>query len=208
MTRRILKLLAALAATWAPALAAAAPIDFFQLDGGKDTATVVLVKALRFTGADDPAPPLLTAVYTDFSTGRTGSVAYTHRWALGRGPHGLVLGLGVAGSSYRNEERPSEDETGAALRGQAEAFGPAPGGSYYALLQASTFRDAWLGLLQYTPTGLPVGIEIYRQYQEGYQATTTALRIATGVERWFLRAGVVRTSEEYRPFVGVTFNAF
>ena len=86
--------------------------------------------------------------------------------------------------------------------------GPAPGGSYYGLLQASTFRDAWFGLLQYSPSGLPVGIEIYRQYQEGYQATTTALRFATGVERWFLRAGVVRTSEEYRPFVGITFNGF
>lgn len=208
MTRRILQVLTALAAPLAPALAAAAPIDFFQLDGGKDTATVVLVKALRLSAADNPAPPLVTAVYTDFSTGRTGSIAYTHRWAIGPGPHGLVLGLGAAGSTYRNEERPSEDESGAALRGQAEAFGPAPGGSYYALLQASTFRDAWLGLLQYTPAGLPVGIEIYRQYQEGYQATTTALRFATGIDRWFVRAGVVRTSEEYRPFIGVTFNAF
>ena len=86
--------------------------------------------------------------------------------------------------------------------------GPAPGGSYYALLQASTFRDAWFGLIQYTPGGLPVGLEMYRQYQEGYQATTTALRIKTGIDNWLVRVGAVRTSNEYRQFVGLTFNAF
>jgi hypothetical protein len=192
---------------FAPLLAHAAPVDFFQLDGGKQTATVVLVKALRGLG-DERAPPLVSAVYSWFDSGDTGNVAYTHRWALTPGPHGLVLGLGAAANSYRNRDRPSEDDAGVSLRGQAEVYGPAPGGSYYGLLQASTFRDAWFGLLQYSPSGLPVGIEIYRQYQEGYQATTTALRFATGVERWFLRAGVVRTSEEYRPFVGITFNGF
>lgn len=199
--------------TFAVALAAstagvqAAPLDFFQLDGGKDTATVVLVKALRGFG-DPAAPPLVSAVYSYFSSGDTGNIAYTHRWALVQGTHGFVVGIGAAANSYRNKDRPSEDDTGVSLRGQAEGYGPAPGGSYYALLQASTFRDAWFGLIQYTPRALPVGIEMYRQDQEGYQATTTALRFATGVERWFLRAGVVRTSEEWRPFVGVTFNAF
>jgi hypothetical protein len=188
-------------------LVQAAPIDFLQLDGGKDTATVVVVKALRFS-ADNPAPPLLSAVYSYFSTGDTGAIAYTHRWSVTPGPHGLVLGLGAAGNSYRNKDRPEEDETGVSLRGQAEAFGPAPGGTYYALVQASTFRSAWLGLIQYSPSGLPVGIEMYRQYQEGYQATTTALRFNTGIDNWLVRVGVVRTSEEYRPFVGVTFNAF
>jgi hypothetical protein len=212
VTRRTLNEAAAAAAAVATlavaAPASAAPIDFFQFDAGRDTATVVLVKALRYS-AENPAPPLLTAVYTDFSTGQTGSVGYTHRWAVSpAGPHGLVLGLGAAASTYRNEERPSEDETKAALRGQAEAYGPAPGGGYYALLQASTFRSAWLGLLQYSPAGWPVGIEVMRQYQEGYQATTTALRFNPGIDRWYLRAGVVRTSEEYRPFVGITFNAF
>lgn len=191
----------------APAAAAAAPLDFFQLDGGRDTATVVLVKALRFT-PDAPAPPLLSGVYSDFSTGNTGSVAYTHRWSLTPGPHGFVLGLGAAAHRYRNDERPAENDSGAALRGQAEAFGPAPGGVYYALLQASTFRSAWFGLVQYSPAGWPVGIDLSRQTQEGYQATTTALRFNTGIERWFLRLGVVRTSEEYRPFVGVSFNGF
>lgn len=204
MRKRIAPLLAAVLL---PTAAAAAPIDFFQLDGGRDTATVVLVKALRFA-LDDPAPPLLSAVYSDFSTGSTGAVAYTHRWSLSPGPHGFVLGVGASGHSYRNKERPDEDDTGVALRGQAEAYGPAPGGSYYALVQASTFRDAWFGLLQYSPSGWPVGIEVSRQYQEGYQATTTALRVATGIERWFVRAGVVRTSDEYRPFVGITFNGF
>ena len=119
-----------------------------------------------------------------------------------------MLGLGAAANSFRDKDRPEEDETGVSLRGQAEAYGPAPGGAYYALLQASTFRNAWLGLVQYSPSGLPFGVEMYRQVQEGYQATTTALRFATGVDRWFVRAGVVRTSGEYRPFVGVTFNAF
>lgn len=196
-----------LAACLFPMLVQAAPIDFLQLDGGKDTATVVVVKALRFS-ADNPAPPLLSAVYSYFSTGDTGAIAYTHRWSVTPGPHGLVLGLGAAGNSYRNKDRPEEDETGVSLRGQAEAFGPAPGGTYYALVQASTFRSAWLGLIQYSPSGLPVGIEMYRQYQEGYQATTTALRFNTGIDNWLVRVGVVRTSEEYRPFVGVTFNAF
>jgi hypothetical protein len=191
----------------APALTQAAPIDFMQVDGGKDTATLVLVKALRFS-ADNPAPPLLSAVYSYFSSGDTGNIAYTHRWSVSPGPHAFVLGLGAAANSYRNKDRPDEDETGLSLRGQAEASGPAPGGSYYALLQASTFRDAWFGLIQYTPGGLPVGLEMYRQYQEGYQATTTALRIKTGIDNWLVRVGAVRTSNEYRPFVGLTFNAF
>jgi hypothetical protein len=204
MKKRILQFVAF--AVW-PVLAHAAPLDFFQLDGGKDTATVVLVKALRGFG-DTQAPPLLSAVYSYFSSGDTAAVAYTHRWALTRGPHGLVVGLGAAANSYRNKDQPSEDETGLAVRGQAEAYGPAPAGSYYALLQVSTFRDAWLGLIQYAPEGWPVALEMYRQDQDGYQATTTALRFATGVERWFVRAGVVRTSDEYRPFVGVTFNGF
>ncbi len=190
-----------------PALAHGAPIDFFQLDGGSQTATVVLVKALRFS-ADNPAPPLLSAVYSYFSTGDTASVAYTHRWSLTSGPHGLVAGLGVAGNSYRNRDRPSDDETGVSLRGQVEAYGPAPAGSYYALAQASTFRNAWLGLIQYNPSGLPFGFEMYRQSQEGYQATTTALRFNTGLDNWLFRVGVVYTSNEYRPFVGVAFNAF
>jgi hypothetical protein len=190
-----------------PAFAQAAPIDFVQLDGGKETATLVLVKALRFS-ADNPAPPLLSAVYSYFSSGDTAAVAYTHRWSLSPGPHGFVVGLGAAANSFRDRDRPSEDETGVSLRGQAEAYGPAPGGSYYALLQASTFRDAWLGLIQYTPSGLPVGLEMYRQDQDGYQATTTALRFNTGIDNWLFRVGVVRTNEEYRPFVGVTFNAF
>lgn len=204
MKRRILQCLAV--CLW-PAIGHAAPIDFLQLDGGRETATLVLVKALRFS-ADNPAPPLLSAVYSYFSTGDTAAVAYTHRWSLTPGPHGFVLGLGAAANSFRDKDRPSEDETGVSLRGQAEAYGPVPGGAYYALLQASTFRSAWLGLIQYSPSALPFGIEMYRQVQEGYQATTTALRFATGVDRWFLRAGVVRTSGEYRPFVGVTFNAF
>ena len=202
-----MRILPCLAASLWPMISSAAPVDFFQLDGGKDTATVVLVKALR-SSTDSPAPPLLSAVYSYFSTGGTGAVAYTHRWALTPGPHGLVLGIGAAANSFRDRDDPSEDETGVSLRGQAEAYGPAPAGSYYALLQASTFRDAWLGLIQYAPHGVPVAIEMYRQYQEGYQATTTALRFATGADRWFIRAGVVRTSEEYRPFVGVTFNGF
>ena len=196
-----------LVASLTPALSSAAPIDFFQLDGGSRTATVVLVKALRFS-ADNPAPPLLSAVYSNFSTGDTAAIAYTHRWSLVQGTHGFVVGVGAAANSFRNRDQPNEDETGVSLRGQAEAFGPAPGGSYYGLVQASTFRNAWLGLIQYSPTNVPVGIEMYRQVQEGYQATTTALRVATGIDRWFLRAGVVRTSGEYRPFVGITFNGF
>jgi hypothetical protein len=189
-----------------PLAAQAAPIDFFQLDGGDRTATVVLVKALRFS-ADNPAPPLLSAVYTDFSTGQSGALAYTHRWSLARGTHGFVVGLGAAANTYRSDV-PGDDESGLSLRGQAEAYGPAPAGSYYTLVQASTFRNAWLALIQYQPTGLPVALEMHRQDQEGYQATTTALRIATGIERWFVRVGAVRTSGEYRPFVGVTFNGF
>ena len=204
MRKRVLQCLAA--CLW-PVIGHAAPLDFFQLDGGDKTATVVLVKALRFS-ADNPAPPLLSAVYSYFSSGDTAAIAYTHRWSLSPGPHGFVVGLGAAANSFRNRDIPNEDETGVSLRGQAEAYGPAPAGSYYALLQASTFRNAWLGLVQYVPEGLPVGLEVYRQYQEGYQATTTALRVATGLDRWFLRAGVVRTSGEYRPFVGVTFNGF
>ena len=62
----------------------------------RSTATLVLVKALRFS-ADNPAPPLLSAVYSYFSSGDTGNVAYTHRWSVSPGPHGFVLGLGASG---------------------------------------------------------------------------------------------------------------
>jgi hypothetical protein len=76
-------------------------------------------------------------------------------------------------------------------------------------LQASTFCEAWPGVIQYAPSGLPLGIEMYRQYQQGCQATTTALRFATGLDRRLLRADIVRTREEYRPiFFGVTYDGF
>lgn len=190
-----------------PLAVSAAPVDFFQVDGGEDTATVVLVKALR-SSADNPAPPLLSGVYSRFSSGQSGSVAYTHRWPLARGTHGFVVGLGAGADTYRSRDIPGDSESGVSLRGQAEAYGPAPGGTYYALVQASTFREAWLGLVQYSPSGWPVALELMRQHQETYQATTTALRFASGIDRWFFRVGVVRSEEEYRPFVGLTFNGF
>jgi hypothetical protein len=198
----------ALMAAALPAAVLAQPLDFLQIDAGRRTATLVAVKALRGM-VSPPAPaPLLSAVYSDFSTGHAASVAYTHRWAVVQGTHGVLVGAGVGGNRFRSRDVPADNEEGFSLRGQAEAYGPVVGGSYYALLQASTFRNAWLALVQYAPGGWPVAFEISRQQQVTYQATTSALRFSTGVERWFVRVGVVRAEEEYRPFVGITFNAF
>jgi hypothetical protein len=200
--------LAALIIVLVPATALAQPLDFMQIDAGRRTATLVAVKALRGM-VTHPAPaPLVSAVYTDFSTGNAGSVAYTHRWAVAQGTYGFVVGVGVGANRFRSEDAPQDDESGLSLRAQAESYGPAPAGSYYALVQASTFRNAWFAMLQYAPSQWPVAAEISRQQQVTYQATTTALRFSTGIDRWYLRVGVVRAQEEYRPFVGVTFNAF
>ncbi|MGB2818477.1 MAG: hypothetical protein WBC37_14770 [Burkholderiaceae bacterium] len=119
---------------------------------------------------------------------------------FGQAERALLVQLMLeAANSFRDKDRPGEDESGVSLRGQTEAYDPAAGGADCALLQAPTFREAWPGVIQYAPRGLPLGIEMYRQYQQGYQATTTALRFATGLDRRFLRADIVRTGEEYRP---------
>jgi hypothetical protein len=201
-------MLAALGLAAVPATVPAQPLDFMQIDAGRRTATLVAVKALRGM-VTHPAPaPLVSGVYTDFSTGHAASVAYTHRWAVAQGTYGFVVGVGAGANRFRSKDVPQDDESGLSLRAQAESYGPALAGSYYALVQASTFRNAWLALLQYSPSQWPVAFEISRQQQVTYQATTTALRFSTGFDRWFVRVGVVRAQEEYRPFVGVTFNAF
>jgi hypothetical protein len=87
-------------------------------------------------------------------------------------------------------------------------MGPAPSGSYYALVQASSFRHSWLATAQYSPAGFGISPEWTRYREQDYQATSIGLRVATGVPRWFVRVGVTRAEGRSRPFVGAAYNGF
>jgi hypothetical protein len=187
--------LLALAAAAAPARAGG-PIDFAMLEGSSDSVTAVLVSALGDTRAADPAP-LLTASYTRWSDGQAGGIGIVKRWSFAADAHTVMLG---AGDSY--------SDSALSLRLQAEAFGPAPGGDYYALLQASSFRSGWLASAQYAPAGWPVGFELSHYAETSYNASTATLRIATGIEGWWLRLGAVNDFNGTRALLGISYNGF
>jgi hypothetical protein len=93
-------MLAALGLAAVPATVPAQPLDFMQIDAGRRTATLVAVKALRGM-VTHPAPaPLVSGVYTDFSTGNAASVAYTHRWAVAQGTYGFVSASASAPTAF------------------------------------------------------------------------------------------------------------
>lgn len=200
---------AALAASLAscPAVALAQWLDFGQLDLSEDTRTLVLVQALR-DGRPETPDPLLSAAYTKFPNGSTASAAYTHRWALAQGRHNWLVGAG-AGINHYDSDVDEDDKTGLSARAQTELFGPAPGGSYYALAQFSSFRRAAFASAQYNPANLPVGFELARYRERGYRHTAALARITlTSDRRWFLRLGVLRNEGDNRAFVGIAYNAF
>lgn len=203
---RSLAVSAALAAPLSAALAQV--VDFAQLDASSDSSTLVLVRALPRNETAAPAP-LLSAVATRWSSGEAGALAYVYRWTLVEGAQQWIVGAGAGANWYRSRaEGNASNESALAARVQVEGAGPAPGGSYYALAQASTFRGSWFGLLQYSPSALPVALEWSRYHEDTYQATTVGARVSIGVPNWFVRVGATRADGRTRPFIGVVYNGF
>lgn len=189
-------------------VAAASGVDFAQFDASSESATIVLVKAVQETPAAD-APVLVTASFTRWSDGQAGGVGVVKRWSLWTGDHTALLGAGAGANGYRSRAAGDDSsEVGLSLRLQAEAHGAAPGGAYFALVQASSFRNSWFATLQYDPKPLPVAFELSRYGETSYHATTATLRVATGIDRWSLRLGAVRDTSGSRAVIGVGYNGF
>jgi hypothetical protein len=196
-----------LAAFIIPGTAYAQIVDFAQFDISRDTRTLAIVKALR---DENPQPdPLLTANYTRWSTGSSSSLGYMHRWALTRGgQHNWAVGAGVGLNRFEGRSG-RDDDSGLSLRAQTELSGPAPGGSYFALLQVSTFRDSTFALGQYNIRDSRLGFDVSRYKEQDVKQWTMAVRVALDERRrWFFRAGLVDSKEDVQPFVGVAYNAF
>jgi hypothetical protein len=151
-----------------PVAAEAQWLEFAQADVSQDTKSLVFVKALR---SGDPLSPLLSAVYTHWDVGSTGSLGYMHRWALTSGDHAWSVGAGVGANAFRSRTASEENENALSLRAQSELSGPAPGGRYYALVQLSTFRNQVFALAQYDLGNLPLGMELSAVNETGYHHT-------------------------------------
>jgi hypothetical protein len=192
----------------APFAAGAQIVDFAQLDASRDTQSVVLVKALRQNNTQRP-DPLVSATYTRWDTGSTASLGYMHRWALTQGTHSWLVGAGVGANAFRSRTAGQDDENALSLRAQTELSGPAPGGRYYGLLQASTFRDQIFGLVQYDLANSPLGFELSRLRESEHRQTVGAVRYALDSRKhWFLRGGLVKTPDDTQPFIGFAYNGF
>lgn len=195
-----------LALTACPALACAQIINFGQIDISRDTVTAAVVRALPDGNPQKP-DPLLQGSYTRWDTGSTGSAAYIQRWTLNSGTHNWGVGAGVGINHYENDA--GADKTGGSLRAQTELSGPAPGGSYFALLQLSTFRRGMFALGQYNFAGTRYGMDLSHYTETGVKQTTLALRVALDDrKRWFFRTGLIDSQNEMQPFIGLAFNAF
>ncbi|MEO5697104.1 MAG: hypothetical protein ABIQ60_08210 [Burkholderiaceae bacterium] len=191
-----------------PAASMAQIVDFAQLDRSSSSTTLVLARELPRTGTSAPAP-LLSATATRWSTGEAAALGWVYRWSIADGTHRWLAGAGAGANTFRTRAaNDASNESALSGRLQLEWSGPAPGGSYYALAQASSFRGAWFAVLQYSPSAQPIGFEWSRYHETTYQATSVALQMATGVPNWFVRLGAVHAEGRTRPFIGVTYNGF
>ncbi|HWH81695.1 MAG TPA: hypothetical protein VNU71_05605 [Burkholderiaceae bacterium] len=194
----------------AAASACAGVIDYAQVDTSSAATTVVLVSAIGASTEARPAP-IVSATYTRWDSGAAAGLGGVYRWALYSGPHQWVVGAGAGINNFRSRDSAApQNDTAASARLQSEWSGPAPGGNYYALAQASSFRRSWLVAGQYNPSGWPVGADWARYHERGYQATTLGAHIALGGtgSRWFLRVGATHTDSETQPFIGLAYNGF
>jgi hypothetical protein len=183
-------------------------LDYAQLDGSSESWTVVGVRALGDPRAATPAP-LVSATYTRWADGEAGGLGVVYRFGLPTAEHAASLGVGAGVNGYRSRVPGEIDsETSLSLRLQAESYGPAPGGHYYVLGQASTFRRGWLATAQYAPAAWPVAFELTRYAETGYHATTAVLRLAVGGSGWWLRVGAVDDTGGRRALAGVAYNGF
>lgn len=199
---------AVLLAVGVPAMAQAQWVDFAQVDGSSDASTLVLVREAPRTAGAGPAP-LLSVSATRWSSGQALAIGYVYRWTVAPGEHQWLLGAGAGANRFRSRAA-GNDEDSAALsaRLQSEWFGPLQGGTYYALVQVSSFRSASFATLQYNLPATAVALEVSRYHERTYQATGAGLRVGVGVPHWFVRVGAVHAQGKSRPYLGVTYNAF
>jgi hypothetical protein len=160
-------------------------------------------------GDAERPPPIVSATYSRWSSGEAAGAGYVYRWALPLETQHWLVGVGVGVNANRSWP-PSDTLNDSAItaRVQSEWFGPVPGGSYYALAQASSYRKTWLVTAQYTLADQPLSFEATRYQERGYESTGIGLRIATSVPRWFVRLGVSRGNGETGPYVGIVYNGF
>jgi len=191
-----------------PAAGNAQWLDYAQADISSSATTIVLVRAVG-TGEDARPAPIVSGSYTRWSTGEAGGAGFVYRWALPLESQHWLLGAGVGVNANRGWAPAAEVRDSAlALWLQSEWFGPVPGGSYYVLTRASSYRETWLATAQFSPADLPVSAEWTRYHEHGYQATSIGVRVATGVARWFVRLGVTSGNGETSPYLGVVYNGF
>jgi hypothetical protein len=197
----------ALAAAALGAASSAHAVEYAQLDTSSAATTAVLVHAIGSSSAATPAP-LISATYARWDTGDATAAGIVYRWSVGGDTHNWVVGAGAGINDFHDRADPAAGhDTRSSARLQSEWYGPAPGGGYYALAQASSFRGSWLATAQYAPTGLPA-LEWSRYHERGYQATNIGLRIALGASRWFVRVGNTRAEGKSQPYIGIAYNGF
>lgn len=200
--------LAAIAVVAAPTLSMAQIVDFAQIDASSNASTLVLARELPRTGTAEPAP-LLSLTAARWDTGEAAAIGYVYRCRLTDGPHQWLVGAGAGANTFHSRadgDRKSRSDVSA--RAQTELSGPAPGGAYYALAQASSFRNSWFATVQYLPTRLPIAVEVSSYNEATYHSVSTALRISIGVPHWFVRVGATRADGDTVPFFGITYNGF
>lgn len=207
MTHRILRTAGALCAALLPTLASAQWLDYAQIEGSANNASVVLVKALR-DGELTVVPALISATAARWEDGQTVAIGLTPRWELAGGEHQWLVGVGVGANSYRSRGGATlDEESSLSLRAQTEFMGPMPGGSYYALLQATTFRGGAFAAVQYSLQGTPLALETSYYRETSYHAFNLGLRFALPVDRWFVRVGATH-DDRTRVYFGVAYNGF
>ncbi len=200
--------LLAIAAVALLTAARAHAIEYAQIDTSSSATTAVLVQALAAPSPGAPAP-LISATYARWDSGDATAAGIVYRWSLGGDTQHWVVGAGVGVNDFHDRADPAAGhDTRSSARLQSEWYGPVPGGTYYALAQASSFRGSWLATAQYAPSAWPVAAEWSRYHERGYQATNLGLRIALGSPRWFLRVGNTRAEGESHPYIGIAYNGF
>ena len=85
---------AALATVLLPTMASAQWLDYFQVEGSANNASLVLVKALR-DGQLTEVPALISATAARWEDGQTVAIGLTPRWSLVGGEHQWLVGVGV-----------------------------------------------------------------------------------------------------------------
>jgi len=181
-------------------------IDFAQLDASRSSTTVVAVQSLRPSEAGRPSPQV-TAAATRWRTGSALGLSGVARWAVVDGPHAWVVGAGAGLDRFEDRSGPEPSRSAVSVRAQAEWFGPTPVGHYYGLVQASSFRQSRLLVLQHA-FARGVAVELTHYHDRGYESIGAGLRLPLPAERWYWRIGALRAEGSTTPFVGVAYNAF